>query len=145
MALLIASVSACGDGRSAPASERRSDLGPTRRPSDVSQATPVPTVALRDIVASRMFVGRRVRVSGRCLPALGEHPLGPMPRTDEWQLEWQGLAVYVVGRRPLHCTESGMDAATVTITALVAEDTLPAIGDLPPAPRRYLVLAVQSD
>jgi hypothetical protein len=93
-----------------------------------------------DVVASRAYVGRQVRVTGRCLTPRDEHPLGPaIGAMDVWQLEWAGVTVYVVGRAPRACTAPNASLDTVTITATVAEDTLPAIGDLPPAPRRYLV------
>lgn len=101
---------------------------------------PVGTPSIRDVVASRALVGHRVRVTGRCLESGSEHALGQPPRSrHEWQLEADGVAVFVIGPRPRGCRTGG--GATLTITALVAEDTLPAIGDLPPAPRRFLVFA----
>jgi hypothetical protein len=55
-----------------------------------------------------------------------------------WQLAADGVMVYVAGPPPPGCA-SRHTPVTVMITALVAEDTLPAIGDLPSARRRYLV------
>ncbi|HSA56565.1 MAG TPA: hypothetical protein VLE53_12730 [Gemmatimonadaceae bacterium] len=103
-------------------------------------APPVVTPSIRDVVSSRALVGHRVRVTGRCLGAGSEHPLGQPPRSrHEWQLEADGVAVFVIGPQPRGCRTG--DGRKLTITALVAEDTLPAIGDLPPAPRRFLVFA----
>jgi len=141
--VVIASLAACGEGRPAPA-----DVRPRERPvslftspiggSEPALATPL--VSVRDVVTSRALVGRRVRVMGRCLPPASEHPLARLQNAlDEWQLEADGIAIYVIGRSPRVCS-AGTDPAIV-ITAVVAEDTLPPIGDLPPAPRRYLVLA----
>jgi hypothetical protein len=46
--------------------------------------------------------------------------------------------VFVTGTTPLACAgRSGVPM--VTVTAFVAEDTLPAIGDLPAVARRFLV------
>lgn len=98
------------------------------------------TPSIRDVVTSRALVGQRVRVTGRCLRPGSEHSLGEPPRpSHEWQLEAEGVAVFVIGPQPRGCR--GTDALPLTITALVAEDTLPAIGELPPAPRRFLVFA----
>ena len=92
--------------------------------------------ALRQLVLTRAYVGRRVRVSGRCLR--GPHALGQPPRPNQWQLEADGVAMFVIGARPSECALAAR-SDTLTITALVAEDTLPAIGDLPPVPRSYLI------
>lgn len=100
----------------------------------------VESPSLHEIVASRRFVGRRVRVTGRCLTTTGGHPLGAFRLDlDEWQLEADGVAVYVLGPRPAACG-TNTSAGLATITAIVAEDTLPPIGDLPAAPRRYLAV-----
>jgi hypothetical protein len=45
--------------------------------------------------------------------------------------------VFVTGTTPTMC--AGRSVAVVTVTAFVAEDTLPAIGDLPAVARRFLV------
>lgn len=97
------------------------------------------TPSLRDVVASDALVGRRVRVSGRCLtPSRGSVLDLRTPVLLVWQLEADGVTVFVAGSPPPECA-SGKGQQQVTITALVAEDTLPAIGDLPPARRRYLL------
>lgn len=92
------------------------------------------------MVQSHALVGRHVRVRGRCLTTR-TFALGSLSFVrHEWQLEADGVVVLVVGPLPAACSASdGM--TSVTITALVAEDTLPALGDLPPSPRRYLVLS----
>lgn len=112
---------------------------PVAIPEDLS-STEVST-SLRDVVASGALVGRRVRVRGRCLAMQRE---GKPPRArDAWQLSADGVFVYVTGPLPAGCRAMG--AVMVTIVAVVAEDTLPAIGDLPPAPRRFLVYDREPD
>lgn len=96
--------------------------------------------SLREVLGSRALVGSRVRVTGRCLAPVGAQPLGQPPRPwNEWQLEADGVAMFVIGPMPGACLIPGQEVV-LTIDALVAEDTLPAIGDLPGAPRRFLVL-----
>lgn len=140
--LVIASLAACGEGRPAPA-----DVRPLERPlalvaSPTLGGNPglaTPLVSVRDVVNSRALVGRRVQVMGRCLAPASEHPLARLQNAlDEWQLEAEGIAIYVIGPSPRTCS-TGTEPAIV-VTAVVAEDTLPPIGDLPPAPRRYLIL-----
>lgn len=117
------------------------DTVPANSAVDTARPTPsLSAASIRDIVASRALVGRRVQVTGRCLGPGSEHALGQPPRSrHEWQLESDGVAVFVIGPPPRGCSGSAM--RSLTITALVAEDTLPPIGDLPPAPRRFLVFA----
>jgi len=91
---------------------------------------------VRHLLLSRAFVGRRVRVTGRCLR--GVHPLGEPPRMNQWQLESDGVAMFVIGNPPPECSLAAT-GDSLTVIALVAEDTLPAIGDLPPVPRSYLI------
>ena len=112
---------------------------PVAIPEDVS-STDLST-SLRDVVASGALVGRRVRVRGRCLAAQREGK--PPHGRDAWQLSADGVFVYVTGPLPAGCRAMG--AVMVTIVAVVAEDTLPAIGDLPPAPRRFLVYDREPD
>ena len=100
--------------------------------------------SLRDVMASGALVGRRVRVRGRCLPRdEGDAPAQPTQSSTEWQLAADGIAIFVVGALPGRCAAHG--DVTVTITAIVAEDTLPPIGDLPPSPRRFLVIAEERE
>lgn len=95
--------------------------------------------SLRDVVRSRALVGRPVRLTGHCLAVGSGRALGRPPRHQEgWQFEADDVAIFIIGPPPLQC-DSARDAP-LEILALVAEDTLPAISDLPPAPRRYLVL-----
>lgn len=95
--------------------------------------------SLREIVTTSMLVGRRVRVSGHCAPRARTDVLSPSPHLQgAWLLEADGVLVFVTGPEPRGCTATGKIIA-LTITAIVAEDTLPPILDLPGAPRRYLV------
>jgi hypothetical protein len=96
--------------------------------------------SLREIVSTRVLVGRRVRLQGRCLTVARLR--GPPDAHGDWQLEADGVTVFVAGPLPKTCSAPG-GSDTVTIIARVAEDTLPSIGDLPPAPRRYLVRIVE--
>lgn len=139
-AVLIIALAACGEGRSTSAAVHPPSRPPVQRRALhqlVTRTADAPLVSVRDIVSSRALVGRRIRVMGRCLSSLTEHPLGRLQRArDEWQLEDDGVAIYVIGPSPLTCAAGIEDS--VTMCAFVTEDTLPAIGDLPPAPRRYL-------
>jgi hypothetical protein len=131
LALLPLSAPGCGRERSAAL---RDDAGDVNAP-----ATPVDTVAsLREIVGRRTLVGHLVRITGRCHDTVRRSPLGQSPRTQPaWLLESDGVMVFVTGTTPTACAER--NAAVVTVTAFVAEDTLPAIGDLPAVARRFLV------
>lgn len=112
---------------------------PTRTLPNDRGAEPL-AASLRDVMATNALVGRRVRVRGRCLPREGDHlPAQPPRSSGEWQLAADGIAVFVVGPLPGHCAVRG--DVVVTIIAVVAEDTLAAIGDLPPSPRRFLVVS----
>ncbi len=139
--LLAACTGKAAAGDHQPPAERVAGFGvppsppPVSQPVDLSAATL--TTSLRDVLASGLLVGRRVRVTGRCLAAR-RALLGKPPRArSEWQLSSDGVYVYVTGPLPPGCGPSTV--TTVTILAVVAEDTLPAIADLPPAPRRFLV------
>ena len=123
---------------------------PASREADVALAPYSGSVAdtassIRDVAASRVPVGHTVRLSGRCVVTRGVKMIERPPDTGPlWQLEDSGAAVVVSGPRPPSCGAVGQDRG-VTITAIVAEDTLPAIGDLPAAPRRYLKLVGGGD
>lgn len=148
-ALVAVLLAGCtGDGSTArsrsstpasPAAE--AGVADTARPEPIGgTAAALASASIREVVGSRTLVGQRVRVTGRCLRPGTEHALDRPPRSShEWQLEAEGVAVFVIGPQPRGCRRG--DAQPLTITALVAEDTLPAIGDLPPAPRRFLVFA----
>ena len=132
MALLTLSVPGCGGEPSVVRGEEVAAGGVV--------VTPVDTVAsLREIVARRALVGHLVRVTGRCHESVRQRPIGQSPRTQpSWLLEADGVMVFVTGTTPVTCAgKSGL--ALVTLTAFVAEDTLPAIGDLPAVARRFLV------
>ena len=108
-------------------------------------ALPAPNVAVRELVASGAYVGKRVHVTGRCLGYSSAGSLGPPPLTrSDWQLQSSGASIFVSGPLPTGCSAtdagSGTGATPVTILARVAEDTLPSLGKQRGAPRRYLVL-----
>jgi hypothetical protein len=107
----------------------------------VAEAPLDATASLSEIVASSALVGRRVRLIGRCLTHQSSFEVGqPRGVVMVWQFAADGVMVFVAGPPPPGCA-SRRTPVTVMITALVAEDTLPAIGDLPAARRRYLVRA----
>lgn len=109
------------------------------RPSEVEQS---PTI--REILASSALVGRRVHVTGRCLGYGRAVAVGRPPRTrSDWQLEAEGVAIYVTGPLPAGCSATEGSNQPTTILAHVAEDTLPARGDRAAAARRYLVRVVR--
>lgn len=95
-------------------------------------------VTLREVMSSPTIVGHRVRVVGRCSPSSLRIPEPPARSQDAWQLEADGAAMLVVGAQPRACVIR--EPTLLMLTVVVAEDTLAAIGDLPGAPRRYLVL-----
>jgi hypothetical protein len=132
MILLTLSAPGCGGERPAAAS---TDVAAGQAPT-----TPVDTVpSLREIVARRALVGHLVRITGRCHTMVQPGPLGQSPRTQPaWLLESDGVMVFVTGTTPRVCVGGG-GVPVVTVTAFVAEDTLPAIGDLPAVARRFLV------
>lgn len=95
---------------------------------------------VQEIVVSEELVGKRVRVTGRCLGYSTPVTVGSPPRTrSDWQLEADGFAVYVTGPLPTGCSVTEGSKEVTTILALVVEDTLPARGERPATPRRYLV------
>jgi hypothetical protein len=126
-----------GCNRPAPAADEASAVIRIPVQSTVDTAMDAGEHTIRHLLMSRTFIGRRVRVSGRCLR--GPHALGQPPRSNQWQLEADGVAMFVIGNPPPECSP-GVRNDSLTVTALVAEDTLPAIGDLPPVPRSYLIL-----
>ena len=139
--VLLMACNACGGDRlrstgSDTAGRERSSETVFARLANLA-LSPERPVSLHDVVATRRLVGRRVKVVGRCSSQF-RVPERPAGSRETWQLEGDGVTVLVVGSLPNACT--ARREPTVTITALVAEDTLAAIGDLPGAPRRYLVL-----
>ena len=139
---IVALVTGCAGDSAIPA--RKEVPASSRRVlNELANATPV-AASLRDVMATGALVGRRVRVRGRCLPHEGDHlPAQPPSLSTEWRLVADGIAVFVVGPLPGHCVARG--DVMVTITAMVAEDTLAAIGDLPASPRRFLVVAEERE
>ena len=95
-------------------------------------------VPIRDIIASDRFVGSNVRVTGRCL-GYGTLAVGGPPVTrSDWQLEQDGVAIYVSGERPPDCDSTRGATTFVTISARVAQDTLIGLPGQSSRPRRYL-------
>ena len=125
-----------GCNRSSRSADDASAVSRSPSESTVDTATDANAHTLRHLLVSRAFIGRRVRVTGRCLR--GPHALGQPPRPNQWQLESDGVAMFVIGNPPPECSPAAR-TDSLTVTALVAEDTLPAIGDLPPVPRSYLI------
>ncbi len=111
------------------------------------QTTPAPNgssplpATVHEVLTRASLTGTRVQVRGTCLGystptvAAGAPPL---TRSD-WQLEEQGEAVWVTGPMPAGCSATQPAAAPSTISALVAQDTLPGLGGKPGVVRRYLV------
>ncbi|MGH7694655.1 MAG: hypothetical protein ACRENH_06725 [Gemmatimonadaceae bacterium] len=131
---IMAACAACGRGASARADGER--WGLSMVPESTAFVVPYDSApGLRDVLLSGALVGRRVHVTGRCVGPRNRM-LGQPPRPNPWQLEADGVAIYVVGAKPSECLAGRNHILSVMAT--VAEDTLPAIGDLPPAPRRYL-------
>jgi len=81
-------------------------------------------------------------VEGVCIGYSRVQAVGPQPRTrSDWQLVDDSVAVWVVGPYPQGCSGTVPSQAAGTYTVTVAMDTLPALGDAPPRPRRYLIHA----
>jgi len=116
------------------------ESGAAKLPVVQPGSEPDQAAMLREILASSALVGRRVHVTGRCLGYSNPLAVGGPPRTrSDWQLEVDGVAIYVTGPLPEGCTATKSSNELTTIVALVAEDTLPARGNRPATPRRYLV------
>jgi hypothetical protein len=146
-ALVIACTS-CGDERSRSASGNSADR---ERPTETLGArlsrlagpreAEGRLVPLREVASSPAIVGRRVRVAGHCgFPISLRVPEPPANGGEAWLLEADGTTMLVVGARPSACSEASRRSTMLTLTVVVAEDTLAAIGDLPGAPRRYLLV-----
>jgi hypothetical protein len=98
-------------------------------------------VSVHDVLTRPALVGKAVEVTGRCLgysvPTVAKGS-PPVTRSD-WQLEDQGEAVWVTGPMPDGCTATTPAPAASTISALVAQDTMPGLGGQKPVARQYLV------
>jgi hypothetical protein len=111
-----------------------------------NQSTPAPVgqpvkATVHEVLSGGNLRGQMVEVTGTCLgysaPTIARGS-PPLTRSD-WQLEDQGEAVWVSGPLPEGCTATTPATGPGSITALVAEDTLPGLGGGAPSPRRYLV------
>lgn len=100
------------DPRSGPASVDPGTSAPpaigARDESDVPvRAQQAPLVAVRDVLEKDELLGRRVRVSGRCV-ARGEGR-----RAGSWTLDQEGAAIEVRGLVPSSCAEERGDELTI--------------------------------
>lgn len=121
-------------------------------PTETTEVTPirvprradVPIVTVRELMTSDAYVGKRVEVAGRCLGYAAQVAVGPPPVTrSDWQLEDADAAIFVTGPLPGGCSPTEGSAQRTTILALVAQDTLPALGNRAATARRYLVRIVR--
>jgi hypothetical protein len=98
------------------------------------------SVSIASVIGSHALVGRRVRVSGRCLGyGGGTMALGGPPRTrSDWQLGDATAAIYVVGPRPNDCDRAAGSPRVIVVRGVVAEDTVRMLSGAR-LPRRYLV------
>lgn len=104
----------------------------------------IPLVTVRDLIDSDAYVGKRVQVTGRCHGYAADVAVGPPPVTrSDWQLVDSKMAIYVSGSLPNDCSATEGSSDRITVTAMVAQDTLPAFGNRPAMPRRYLVRVVR--
>lgn len=98
-------------------------------------------VSVHDVLTTASLVGKAVEVTGRCLgysvPTVAKGP-PPLTRSD-WQLEDNGEAVWVSGAMPAGCTPTAPAESASTISALVAQDTMPGLGTQKGTARQYLV------
>ena len=98
-------------------------------------------VTVHQVLTTPSLTGTSVSITGTCLgysvPTVAKGP-PPVTRSD-WQLADQGEAVWVTGSLPSGCQATTPATSAVTITAEVAQDTLPALGGQAGVVRRYLV------
>ena len=100
-----------GDPRSGPASvDRGTSARPAngaREPDVPVRAQQAPLVGVRDALEDDDLLGRRVRVSGRCV-ARGEGR-----RAGSWTLDQEGETIEVRGLVPSSCTREAGDELTI--------------------------------
>ncbi|HKA58319.1 MAG TPA: hypothetical protein VKD28_06870 [Gemmatimonadales bacterium] len=110
----------------------------------VPRAKPDTSVTVAEIAASGALVGKRVRVTGKCMGYSTPLAVGPPPRTrSDWQLADGSMAIYVVGTFPPGCSPTTGSSEPVTIIGVVTEDTIPARLGGPARPRRFMVRDVK--
>jgi hypothetical protein len=89
----------------------------------------------------------RVEVRGQCLLAGATTALGSPPRSDtDWQLrdlQEEGTAVWVAGRRPDACAGAGTDTTTYVVAARIFIDTVRVEAESTRRARLYLVGSVR--
>lgn len=111
---------------------------------NVPRQKPDTSVTVAEIAGSGALVGKRVRVTGRCMGYSKPLAVGPPPRTrSDWQLADGSTAIYVVGTFPPGCSPTTGSSEPVTIIGVVTEDTLPALMDRPARARRFMVRDAQ--
>lgn len=127
-------------GQRIPGDSTRPTLPPAIIPEDSPGVTAGATATVSHLLGSSALVGKNVRVTGTCLGySLPSVAVGSPPRTrSDWQLESEGVAIYVTGPMPGGCSPTTRSDSPITITAQVREDTLAGLGGNPPRPRRYL-------
>jgi len=131
--------SACGNGMSRdvpppPSGGEDSAVGGT------GVRDTIPHVRVIELLERRDWNGLLVRVRGRCLGyRVPPVATGGPPRTrSDWQLEAEGVAIYVTGPLPEGCSATQGGNTELSLVARVAEDSLPALGGQPSRARRYL-------
>ena len=113
-------------------------------PINVPQRADVREVTIRQLLDSDSLVGVQVHVAGRCLGYSAQVAVGSPPLTrSDWQLEDGELAIYVSGPLPSGCSATAGSSDRITVTAIVAQDTLSPLGNRRAMPRRYLVRVVR--
>ena len=96
-------------------------------------------VSVRELVNGAVHVGKVVRTRGQCIGYSTPVAEGSPPRTrSDWQLEDDGIAVWIVGAFPTGCTGAGGDGTIITVSGLVAEDTVVALNGRAHV-RRFLI------
>jgi hypothetical protein len=100
------------DPRSGPASVDRGSSAPPEKVAQEKPEVPVraqqaPLVAVHDALQDDDLLGRRVRVSGRCV-ARGEGR-----RAGSWTLDQEGVTIEVRGLVPSSCTRESGDELTI--------------------------------
>ncbi len=110
-------------------------------PANGASAPTPQKVSVHDVLTTPSLVGKAVEVNGRCLgysvPTVAKGS-PPVTRSD-WQLEDKGEAVWVTGPLPAGCTATTPAESASTISATVAQDTVPGLGTQKGTMRQYLI------
>lgn len=132
---------ACGSRSSEPMRSAAAGAAGTGHDAAEEEVAATPRQAtVREILAAAARAGELVRVTGSCAHSTTSFEVGAPPvSAGDWLLRSGDVAVFVSGPAPAGCPPDGAGKDPVTILARVVEDTLPIIGTMPAAPRRYLV------